>query len=320
MIKIPFKQSTFSIEAKERLSGINATFEFDNIQSSLVRSAKDVQKIIGPEAYSKIADSYDDENISKPIKESLDYLQRAILHFAFFKHLIFLAVRIGNDGVTTKKNNDETTAYKYQTDEIKVSLIETAWFWMDNLIDTIESASDDFPSWNASEEKKRISDVIIASSDFAFIYGIDSMYFFMKCAPLARKVVDEDITPRVKISNLAIHESDSPEVLKIKSETMLLLKKAIVYKTLSLACRIFSYYELPSPLRATIDNEYSSGSSSSGEEYIRTKVAGIIESQASEIFLKIEAAAQRLNNKVRNTSTLPYPERTYSEEDNFLMP
>lgn len=320
MIKIPFKQSSFSIEAKERLSGINATFEFDNIQSSLVKSAKDVQKIIGAAVYSKIADSYDNADSSEPIKQALDCLQRAILHFAFYKHLIFLAVRIGNDGVTTKKNNDETTAYKYQTDEIKISLIETAWFWMDNLIEIIASATNDFPTWSESEEKKRISDVIITSSDFAFIYGIDSMYFFMKCTPLARKVIDEDISPRVKISNLTINENDASDIIKIKQEAMILLKKAIVYKTLSLACKIFSYYELPSPLRATIDNEYSSGSSSSGEEYLRTRVAGIIESQANDMFLKIEAASQRLNNKSRNTSTLPYPERTYCEEDNFLMP
>ena len=41
-----------------------------------------------------------------------------MLHFAVFEHTIFFITRVSNDGITVKKNDDETTAYKYQVDEL----------------------------------------------------------------------------------------------------------------------------------------------------------------------------------------------------------
>ena len=62
--------------------------------------------------------------------------------------------RVSNDGVTIKKNDDETTAYKYQVDELNNKLITTAWFWMNLLIQYLNDHLADFPEWADSDQKK----------------------------------------------------------------------------------------------------------------------------------------------------------------------
>ena len=54
MIQIPFSRDNFADEAKSRMSGINTTLEFDNIESGLLKAAHLVADTIGEHTYSKI--------------------------------------------------------------------------------------------------------------------------------------------------------------------------------------------------------------------------------------------------------------------------
>lgn len=58
MIQIPFSRDRFADEAKSRISGINTTLEFDNIESGLLKAAHLVADTIGEQTYSKIVRAY----------------------------------------------------------------------------------------------------------------------------------------------------------------------------------------------------------------------------------------------------------------------
>ena len=122
MIQIPFSRDNFADEAKSRMSGINTTLEFDNIESGLLKAAHLVANTIGEQTYSKVVQAYPDPDV-----EALEFLQRSLLHWALYEQLIYLIVRIGNDGITTKKNNDETT-------ELPISVQDfNRWLGINNL-------------------------------------------------------------------------------------------------------------------------------------------------------------------------------------------
>lgn len=316
MIKLPFDPETFSLEAKGLVSGVNLSYMYENISSRLTQTAVSLQKTLGKETYEKIV-SVDSANASTQEQLALDFLKRAMLNFSFYHHLIFIAVRISNDGVTTKKNDDETTAFKYQTDELKISLVESAWFWMDQLYELLNLETETFADWKDSEQKKQLDALFVKPEDFTYIFGIDSFYFFVLCMPLIRKVIDEDVTCRIKLSDITVSETDPDTTKVIKAEINLLIKKAIVFRSLSLACKLFSFYELPSPLRKLADNEIHKGQTS--EEYVKNSVSVMLSNNADTALQKIEAKAQVLKNKNSGTSNISYPEKSLTENDKYFF-
>jgi hypothetical protein len=315
MITIPFQPETFSQEAKEIVSGVNLSYLYDNIKSRLMQTAVVLQKALGKETYEKIVTAGIDAEETE--KLALDYLKRAMLNFSFYHHLIFIAVRISNDGVTTKKAEDETTAFKYQTDELKISLVESAWFWMDQLYELLNSNPETFASWQASDQKKELTALLIKPEDFTYIFGIESYYFFVTCMPLIRKCIEEDITPRLKLEELSIAEEDIQTLKDIKKEISQFIKKAIVYRTLSLACKLYSFYELPAPLRKVADNEVHKGITS--EEYVKNSVSVMLSNNADTMIQKLEGKMQILKNKVKGTTAVQYPENPLNETDKFYF-
>lgn len=316
MINLPFNPHTFSQEAKDIVSGVNLTFSYDNIKSRLTQVAVVMQKVLGKQTYDQIAE-INPEIDDVTLQSAYDCLKRAMLNFAFYHHLIFIAVRISNDGVTTKKNDDETTAFKYQTDELKISLVESAWFWMDQLYQILEENKEVFEAWQDSVQYKQLKSLIVTVDDFAYQFGIDSNYFFATCAPLIRRSIDEDITPRVVIEDLQVDEADADQVRTLKGDILSLIKKAIVFRTLSLACKQYSFHELPAPLRKIADNEMHKGQPA--EEYVQKNVASMLANSADSALQKLEAKIKLLKNKSTTSPIAPYPENILDEGDKFFF-
>lgn len=318
MIKMPFNPVSFSQDAKELVSGVNLTFQYDNIKSRLSQTAVELQKSLGKATYDALVECSNTNSAGEKQQLAVDYLKRAMLNFSFYNHLIFIAVRISNDGVTTKKNDDETTAFKYQTDEIKISLVESAWFWMDQLYALMDSDKESFSEWHESEQKAQLEKLYVKSADFAYIFGIDSIHFFVTCMPLIRKVMEEEITPRISLENLAVEETDSIKLKALKAEIAALIKKTIVYRSLSLACKLYSYYELPSPIRKSADNEMHKGTSQ--QDHVKTSVSGLLANQADSALQKLEGKVQALQNSSAAKGPLAiYPENKLNESDSFFF-
>ena len=158
MIRIPFSRDYFSDEAKNRLSGINVSLEYDNIESGLFKTATFLcDETFGEETYNKLLSVYGEE-IPEPPEEqkviltALDYLQRGLIHMTIFDDLISLIVKIGNDGITVKKSNDETTLFRYQQDDLGNKLINNSWFWLGKLIELLNKYTEILQEWMMSEK------------------------------------------------------------------------------------------------------------------------------------------------------------------------
>jgi hypothetical protein len=258
-MKLPFNPSTFARDMKPRISGVNVTLDYYNIESSLHKVAVTCTDILGSVLYEKLCDDSasgdtDCQNTAK------DYLQRALLHFGIYEHLIFLITRIGNDGVTVKKNNDETTIYKYQEDDLKNNLITTGWFWMNQLIRYLNEHKDKFPDW---KDKTSLSDIPIDVSDFQRWVGISDEYFVVQAAWLIREVWEECVLSRQK------------EPVKTKE-----IARALCYDVVSRACIRLGYMMLPEPIRKDISNEMGKNHNAQADTYVRERVAKVYQVKA----------------------------------------
>lgn len=277
MIKIPFSPRRFASEAKSRLSGVNVTLEFENIESGLVKmSSRSRDEILDPATYDAILAYYtpDDDPVPGIPADALDHLQRAILHLAIYNELIFLITRIGNDGITVKKNNDETTIFKYQQQELADALVETAWFWLARLFALLDAHVDIFPSWALSPRKQELDALPLSAADFNEWAGVPNPYFVVVARWIIREVWMDQVEARFP--------GAVPEALAKA------VKRAVVYTVMEVACRRLAYAELPRPVREDIDNEQSKYGKDKAEENIRTAVAAAFAAKAERYWKDID--------------------------------
>lgn len=296
MIQLPFSRDCFADEAKSRMSGINTTLEFDNIESGLLKAAHLIADTIGEQTYSNIVKTYPNSDV-----EALEFLQRSLLHWALNEQLIYLIVRIGNDGITTKKNNDETTIYKYQQDELANNLINTAWFWMGKLIDVLNRDPENFKEWADSEQKKDLDELPISVQDFNRWLGINNLYFIIRVRWIIREVWMDNVEPRFG------------EVIDTRSRDK--VARAVVYSVMALACKRLAYGDLPESVRKDIDNEQSKTNKDKAETHIRESVARQFEDQALRYWKDLDLAIQA-NKKNESVHDNPFP---VTGDDKFMV-
>ena len=259
MIRIPFRREGFAKEMKPKISGANLSLEYDNIESSLMKTGADLANILPQPLIDRLVNNYLAGNPPEPDATATDYLQRAMLHFALYEHLIFIITRISNDGVTIKKNDDETTAFKYQTDELRNKLITTAWFWMNLLIRFLNDHLADFPEWDGSPQKLAFDELPVDLADFNRWVGVQLAggEFFILCVGwIIREVWLDCVCSRF----------EKP----VKTDA---IARAVCYDVMGRAIERLAYSALPEPIRIDIDNEMGKNHRAQADRFIKENVA-----------------------------------------------
>lgn len=253
-----------------------------------------------PAAEEPTGDVQDGNETGTSVKaEALDYLQRAILHFALYHHIIYLIANVDNDGVTVTKSDDKTTIYKYQQDQLEENLISDAWFWLNRLIKLLNDHPDEFKDWAGSDECKQMEDLPVSISDFERYVGVSDPTFLLYAGWIVREVYRECIKSRTEGASL--------------SEVQ---KQAICYDVMARACRRLAFHALPSPIRIDINNEMGKNHAAQADTTIREKVAGVFAEKAAVYWKAVDA---ELQVKEEQSAAVYKSARAISERDKFAV-
>lgn len=297
----PFNSENFQEEMKPKLSMAFKALEYENIESSIQKACVEMSDKLGSETYEAIcAKPEEEEATDSGVKdEALDYLQRAILHFALYHHIIYLIANVSNDGVTVTKSDDKTTIYKYQQDQLEENLIADAWFWLNRLIKLLNDNPEEFPSWKDSEAHKQMEDLPVSLSDFERYTGVSDPTFLLYAGWIVREVYRECIKSRTKDASL--------------SEVQ---KQAVCYDVMARACRRLAFHALPSPIRIDINNEMGKNHAAQADTTIREKVASVFAEKAAAYWKAVDAELEI--KKEEQTATYK-SKRHVSERDKFAL-
>lgn len=297
----PFNSENFQEEMKPKLSMAFKALEYENIESSIQKACVEMSDKLGSETYEAIcAKPEEEEATDSGVKtEALDYLQRAILHFALYHHIIYLIANVSNDGVTVTKSDDKTTIYKYQQDQLEENLIADAWFWLNRLIKLLNDNPEEFPSWKDSDAHKQMEDLPVSLSDFERYTGVSDPTFLLYAGWIVREVYKECIKSRTKDASL--------------SEVQ---KQAVCYDVMARACRRLAFHALPSPIRIDINNEMGKNHAAQADTTIREKVAGVFAEKAAAYWKAVDAELETI--KEEQTATYKST-RQVSERDKFAV-
>jgi len=294
------------IREKPKISGLNLSLDYDNIESSLIKVGADIARTLPQSLINRLVSTYLSGSVPDPDATAIDYLQHAMLHFTVFEHTIFLITRVSNDGITIKKNDDETTAFKYQVDELNNKLITTAWFWMNLLIQFLNDHSGDFPEWAGSDQKKALDELPVDLSDFNRWVGVSLSggEYFMICAGW---IIREVWTDCVK--------SRFPDPTKTDAIT-----RAVCYEVMARATQRLAYSALPEPIRVDIDNEMGKNHRAQADQYIREYVSNQFLQKAQTYWntVDMEIKKKDMEENRKNAGSRPLlGERNFDESDKF---
>jgi len=266
-MNIPFSEHNFAQDAKPLLGGINTTLEYENVESSLQKAAMMFADHITETVYEAIRTGTITSDASRNAVLA-DLLKRALLHFGIYNSIDYLAVHIGNEGITTFKSDDQTTAYKYQTDELKARLLNDGWYWMGKLIDRLNEYNP--ASWQAATKKNGIADLPITALDMERYVGVSSVVFVYFAASIIREVYDGSVRARgAALTNEKV-------------------KEALCNEVMGKAIKRLPYNMLPDSVRLDINNEQTKSNQESPENNIRERMGTVYLNRAADMWAVID--------------------------------
>jgi len=313
MIKLPF---TPTVSLKNYVSGIDVTLKLENINSSMIVAANDIREIISPEMYDDIIDKMTtpptDEDEAKKYAEVLELLRFAIVPLALYHHFIWLQIRVSPNSITTYKTDKETTAFKYQTDEARESLLISYGLFTKELIDSLDSDKETFTAWAESPQSTAFNNLLIKTyRDFDNCFQTEgNAAFFIRSRVFQQEAYDE-INAHIKIKTIL--DATTPDPVMISK-----LKRALAYITVSRAISEWDNYYLPSTLRRNMANDASNNPRLTSEDVkdkLSFKYRNMAESVLRGMDIKTKADSQVPD---KPSEYNPCEKRRHNENDKFV--
>lgn len=301
-----------SEELKLVVSGMDIGFSRTNLTTGEKRAAGYLRDIITPEMYDKALEHYHSANYKKQtepetaLDDLVTHVQFVMGNLTMFFHFIWLQLRIGNDTISlTDKDN---VPYKYQTDEARNQLFETAAEGINELVDYLvkqavkDPPDTDFNPWKNSSQYAAFKNQLFKSyREFDEYFGIDrSAAFFIKARTLINEVIADRIEPRVgKIEKVLKPEEEGVEP---DAKLIAKIKRAAAYCIIAEACTRFDYFWLPASIRGQIDNEYAK-KNSTHQDFVRDKLTALYQNNANGYLADID---MYLAQKNKTPDEVPY--------------
>lgn len=306
--KYPFKNTT---ELKEVVSEIFISITFEVFQSSFPLAMDNVIDVISQEVYDEMMVYYNSGSYPSSATEEdirltklVDLVKIPFANFLLYHHFIWLTINIDGASVTTVKSDTRTTVFKYQSDEAKIKLLQTAHSTINTLFDFLNAEKAHFSSWTDSDQYKALEEIIFNGyKDFDVHFGIEkSALFYSKVLFYIVKIQREEIITRIdkEISDL------TDETLKIK------IKDAVAYRTMAKACLQLDYFNLPSSIKQTLDNEQTPKNNSPQKAFVRKSLSESFNNEADNLFKKLDMYIVDKNETDKEID--PYLELTHDPE------
>ncbi len=347
-------------DLKKAASQINLNFDIDNIQSSLSLAANDLKDIVSQAVWDEMITYFNSGDYNPDGTTVNDGLVNAFLaplaNMAMLHHFIWLQLNISNSGITVTKSDHETAAFKYQTDEAKEKLLQSAWVETSNLIDFLNTKATVWTLWKAQtayvlNQVVRQNNVFykataaftsgdtfnaanwiqIADADVVLNEWTLSQQYTEQKTLIFTGYKDFDkyfsidrnaafyIRCRYLISEI-IKEDIYPRLgtKEITNEVMLIkVKRFLAYKTMALSVMRFDPFHLPVSIRQSIKNNMTKANNDFN--YLKEKYSAGIENRAARYLEELDMYREQKDvNEIPDPGPYDNYEQEYDDDQKFV--
>lgn len=195
-----------------------SNMNFKDLASSAMSAIKQVQSVISPDIYKKIAAGEDNDE--------KDALRSAVANLTLAKQLIFNVLSLRKSDVDIYKNEQEQMRRAYRDNYY-------------NAMDTLLQLLDSNEEWKKTKVYKALENLKLKTTyEFDASYPIDNSFlYFFRCVPIQQEALDDYVSGYYE----RLPEKDQTNRRK--------LDRCLVKITVALSLRRFDILEFPSTIR-----------------------------------------------------------------------
>lgn len=140
-----------TIEELQKHVSVTVGLEITTLQPYLANAMAEAEvvKILGKTVYTELLTAHNANTLSTAQSALLPYAQKPLANLGVYSYVKTGAVNVSDAGVTTGTDRDQQ-AYQWQSNNLKESLLDNAYFGLDALLDYMLSVKADFPAWENS--------------------------------------------------------------------------------------------------------------------------------------------------------------------------
>lgn len=195
-----------------------SNMNFKDLASSAMSAIKQVQSVISPDIYKKIAAGEDNDE--------KDALRSAVANLTLAKQLIFNVLSLRKSDVDIYKNEQEQMRRAYRDNYY-------------NAMDTLLQLLDSDEEWKKTKTYKALESLKLKTTyEFDASYPIDNSFlYFFRCVPIQQEALDDYVSGYYE----RLPEKDQTNRRK--------LDRCLAKITVALSLRRFDILEFPSTIR-----------------------------------------------------------------------
>lgn len=195
-----------------------SNMNFKDLASSAMSAIKQVQSVISPDIYKKIAAGEDNDE--------KDALRSAVANLTLAKQLIFNVLSLRKSDVDIYKNEQEQMRRAYRDNYY-------------NAMDTLLQLLDSDEEWKKTKTYKALENLKLKTTyEFDASYPIDNSFlYFFRCVPIQQEALDDYVSGYYE----RLPEKDQTNRRK--------LDRCLAKITVALSLRRFDIFEFPSTIR-----------------------------------------------------------------------
>jgi hypothetical protein len=261
-----------------------SNMNFKDLASSAMSAIKQVQSVISPDIYKKIAAGEDNDE--------KDALRSAVANLTLAKQLIFNVLSLRKSDVDIYKNEQEQMRRAYRDNYY-------------NAMDTLLQLLDSDEEWKKTKTYKALENLKLKTTyEFDASYPIDNSFlYFFRCVPIQQEALDDYVSGYYE----RLPEKDQTNRRK--------LDRCLAKITVALSLRRFDILEFPATIRNLFEDSKVMRYGTQEQERILT-LSDDLMSQALESLKNIDLSLSG------NTDVDIVTETSFNRPDDkiYLMP
>lgn len=261
-----------------------SNMNFKDLASSAMSAIKQVQSVISPDIYKKIAAGEDNDE--------KDALRSAVANLTLAKQLIFNVLSLRKSDVDIYKNEQEQMRRAYRDNYY-------------NAMDTLLQLLDSDEEWKKTKTYKALENLKLKTTyEFDASYPIDNSFlYFFRCVPIQQEALDDYVSGYYE----RLPEKDQTNRRK--------LDRCLAKITVALSLRRFDILEFPATIRNLFEDSKVMRYSTQEQERMLT-LSDDLMSQALESLKNIDLSLSG------NTDVDIVTETSFNRPDDkiYLMP
>lgn len=261
-----------------------SNMNFKDLASSAMSAIKQVQSVISPDIYKKIAAGEDNDE--------KDALRSAVANLTLAKQLIFNVLSLRKSDVDIYKNEQEQMRRAYRDNYY-------------NAMDTLLQLLDSDEEWKKTKTYKDLENLKLKTTyEFDASYPIDNSFlYFFRCVPIQQEALDDYVSGYYE----RLPEKDQTNRRK--------LDRCLAKITVALSLRRFDILEFPSTIRNLFEDSKVMRYGTQEQERVLT-LSDDLMSQALESLKNIDLSLSG------NTDVDIVTETSFNRPDDkiYLMP